>query len=163
LSKWRIKLFDLFYSLFYEVIVISWLWSRVWQFNPSWPDLFFYAFFLPIFFQHRVNWELSFMILLYFFYWIISVSWFKSWFLSFNIFIKFNFFPDNSSIFVSWNHKILMKSLFKISSWNCQRDIFKFRIPLFWRISSCFQSYCNWTLSHIAFESIIFIFIINNI
>jgi hypothetical protein len=45
LSWFRIRLLDLFWFEFNDIILISWLGSRVWWVNLSWLELFFCIFF----------------------------------------------------------------------------------------------------------------------
>ena len=63
----RIRLHDFFPFVFYKVILISWRKLQVWPVNSSRLELFLYhffnqIFFLILYFQHWIDWELSFII-----------------------------------------------------------------------------------------------------
>jgi hypothetical protein len=65
-SSWLgIRLHDLFWFVFYEVLLASWLESRVWRVNPADLSFFFKLFdwhFLYFMIRHWFDCELGFMI-----------------------------------------------------------------------------------------------------
>jgi hypothetical protein len=97
ISLLKFEFHNLFWFDFYKVITTSWSWSRVWQINSSWFELFFCLFFMRLsrshdpvhgfvrltyvkffcyflinfinfIFQHWMYWELNFIIYFDLFY-----------------------------------------------------------------------------------------------